>query len=120
MRVLPTGVTLIIAAGVIVFGVRYGTFVASDTGPYGYVSEAEFLARGTLQIDQRFAEAQTLAERLAVQQSQFESLRVRVRAELARERAAGPSPAWLGEAPIADEEVELELMRRRRGDRGEP
>jgi hypothetical protein len=55
MRVLPTGVTLIIAAGVIVFGVRYGTFVASDTDPYGYVSEAEFLARGTLQIDQRFA-----------------------------------------------------------------
>ena len=55
MRVLPASLTFIIAAAVVVFGVRYGTFVASDTDPYGYVSEAEFIARGTLRIDQRFA-----------------------------------------------------------------
>src|SRR5262245_43139826 len=55
MRVFAAGITLVIAASVGVFGVRYGTFVAADTDPYGYVSEAEFIARGTLRIDPRFA-----------------------------------------------------------------
>jgi hypothetical protein len=40
-----------IAASVI--GVAYGTFAASDTDPYGYVSEAELIASGTLRVDQR-------------------------------------------------------------------
>lgn len=36
-------------------GVRAGTFSAGDTDPYGYVSEAELIAAGTLRVDQRFA-----------------------------------------------------------------
>lgn len=67
------------------------------------------------QIAQRADEVQALAERLAAQQAQFDSLRVRVRAELARESAASPSAPWACEAVVADEEVELELMRRRPG-----
>jgi 4-amino-4-deoxy-L-arabinose transferase-like glycosyltransferase len=55
MRVFPASITVALAVAVFVFGVRYGTFVAADTDPYGYVSEAEFIARGTLRIDQRFA-----------------------------------------------------------------
>jgi phage shock protein A len=65
------------------------------------------------QIAQRASEAQALAERLAAQQSQFDSLRVRVRAELARESASDPAAPWACDAAVADEEVELELMRRR-------
>ena len=68
------------------------------------------------QIEQHGAEIHTLSERLAVQQAQFDSLRVRVRAELARENAAVGSPPWPYEAAVADEEVELELMRRRQGE----
>lgn len=70
------------------------------------------------QIEQHGAEIHALSERLAVQQAQFDSLRVRVRAELARENAASGSPPWPYEAAVADEEVELELMRRRQGEEG--
>ena len=72
------------------------------------------------QIEQRGAEATALAERLAGQQAQFDSLRVRVRAELLRESTAGSSTPWPFEAAVADEEVELELMRRRRETGGRP
>ena len=71
------------------------------------------------QIEQRSAEAESLAERVAAQQAQFDSLRVRVRAELARESCAGAPFPWPGDAAIADEEVELELMRRRQNERGD-
>jgi|MudIll2142460700_1097286.scaffolds.fasta_scaffold101385_1 phage shock protein A len=64
------------------------------------------------QIEQRNAEGQAVAERLAAQQTQLEELRSRVRAELARESDTGASP-WLGETGVADEEVEIELLRRR-------
>ena|SRR5262245_34746586 len=70
------------------------------------------------QLEQRGAEAQALADRVSAQQAQFDSLRVRVRAELARESAAGPATPWPCEVAVADEEVELELMRRRQGERG--
>ena len=72
-----------------------------------------------VQIEQRTAEARALSERVAAQQAQFDDLRIRVRAELARE--SDPcAPAWPGEAAVADEEVELELMRRRQGAGGQP
>jgi phage shock protein A len=67
------------------------------------------------QIEHHEAEIQALAERLAAQQAQFDSLRVRVRAELARNHASSGSPPWSYEAAVADEEVELELLRRRQG-----
>lgn len=70
------------------------------------------------QIEERAEEGRALTERLDVQQEQFESLRTRVRAELTR--AAGPteSAVWLGDPVVADEEVELELMRRRQSEGG--
>jgi phage shock protein A len=62
------------------------------------------------------AEAVALAERVERQQVQLDGLRTRVRAELARERAADPgAPPCFGEPPVTDEEVELEMMRRRAG-----
>jgi phage shock protein A len=72
------------------------------------------------QIGQRGEEARTLSERLARQQAQFDSLRVRVRAELARATLPDTAAARPCEGGVADEEVELELMRRRRGEGGRP
>jgi phage shock protein A len=57
-------------------------------------------------------EQQRLAERLAAQEAELEELRRRVRARLAAEHdtsACGP----VAELPAADEEIELELLRRR-------
>jgi len=67
-----------------------------------------------VQLAERSEEERTLAERVEVQQAQFESLRARVRAELARQ-AETPAPNWVCEPSVADEEVELELLRRRQG-----
>ena len=71
--------------------------------------------------EERGAEACALAERLAAQEEQFESLRTRVRAELLRESEPTVSswPHSCGGA-VADEEVEIELMRRRRGEGERP
>jgi phage shock protein A len=60
-------------------------------------------------------ERSRLAERLGVQQEQFEALRTQVRAQLAR---SSPGPCWeetSGGGPVAEAEVDLELLRRRRG-----
>jgi phage shock protein A len=67
------------------------------------------------QIEQRAAEAQGLAERLAAQEAQFESLRSRVRSELVHASDSG-LPTWPGEAGVAEEEVEIELLRRRQAE----
>ncbi len=48
-------VNTFVAFGVLVFGIHYGTFAASDTDPYGYVSQADLIAGGSLKIDVRFA-----------------------------------------------------------------
>lgn len=64
------------------------------------------------------AEGGALAERLAEQEQQLEGLRARVRAEMARAREPDAPCGWLAEPAVADEEVELELMRRRRGAEG--
>jgi phage shock protein A len=68
------------------------------------------------EIEQRSAEGQGLSERLERQQAQFDALRTRTRVETARAAAecADTPCAWLGEPVVADEEVELELLRRRR------
>jgi phage shock protein A len=75
------------------------------------------------QLEQHGTEARALAERLDAQQEQLEGLRARVRAELALGCERAPSTSWLLEPVVADEEVEIELMRRRgsegRGTRGE-
>lgn len=64
----------------------------------------------------RGAEAAALAERVEDQHAKLAALRARVRAELARARTADPVVSTCaGEPPVADEEVEIELMRRRAG-----
>jgi len=60
------------------------------------------------------AEEQALAPRVEAQQAQFEGLRARVRSELARREDSGEHHPSYGPTPIADEEVELELLRRQR------
>ena len=70
------------------------------------------------QIDDRSAEAQALVARLEQQQAQFEALRTRVRVELAQGGDVAASPAWMTEPAVADEEVELELLRRRHAPEG--
>lgn len=59
-------------------------------------------------------ESRSFAERLGEQEKQLDVLRTRVRVELSREPERDAVPAWLAETAVADEEVELELMRRRR------
>lgn len=70
------------------------------------------------QIEQRGDEGQALADRLTAQQAQFDRLRTRVRAELARQSEAIPSAPWACDAAVAEEEVELELLRRRQPEGG--
>jgi phage shock protein A len=65
---------------------------------------------------ERAAEAAMLGQRVDEQQTQLDALRTRVRGELACEGTGGPS--FFGEPPVADEEVELELMRRRSAEGG--
>ena len=72
---------------------------------------AEVKALGT-RILERAAEGRALAERVEEQQQRLDALRARVRAELARETAGDDASSW-AEPTVADEEVELELMRRR-------
>ena len=71
----------------------------------------------TLQADLavRDEEEKALAPRLEVQQAQFETLRARVRAELARRTDTCEASHPIGGGVVADEEVELELLRRRQG-----
>ena len=65
------------------------------------------------QIARHEEEAGVLAARIETQQTQLDALRVRVRAEVARERDEAGAAGWVVEPVVADEEVELELMRRR-------
>ena len=72
-------------------------------------SEGAALDRRVAEIH---AERETLAPTLAAQEAAFEDLRGRVRAQLAvdaRGAAAEPCPEWRA----ADEDVEMELLRRR-------
>jgi phage shock protein A len=64
-------------------------------------------------IAEREEESRGLAERVETQQARLDALRTRVRAELARDAAGADSPVWGREDAVADEDVELELMRRR-------
>lgn len=70
------------------------------------------------QIEQRRAQGQALADRLAGQEAQFEKLRARVRVEISQASEPPPASLFTDQASVADEEVELELMRRRREGRG--
>lgn len=69
-------------------------------------------------IADRVEEGRALSEGVEAQQAKMETLRTRVRAELVRRAEADASPPWLGEPVVADEEVELELLRRHRAEGG--
>jgi len=43
----------LVAAAVAAIGISRGTFAAADTDPYGYLSEADAMASGSLRLDQR-------------------------------------------------------------------
>jgi phage shock protein A len=73
---------------------------------------AESLRRRRLEIDDEQAR---IAAKLAAQEAELEELRRRVRARIAESQAADVRGALVVELPAADEEVELELLRRRRG-----
>jgi phage shock protein A len=66
-------------------------------------------------LAERDSEEHTLAPRVEAQRTQFETLRGRVRSELARREDAGNRNRPPCASPVADEEVELELLRRRHG-----
>jgi phage shock protein A len=68
------------------------------------------------QMGQRRDDARVLDERITVQQTQFDALRTRVNAELARCAEFRPeAPTWTDAAAVTEEAVDLELMRRRQG-----
>ena len=52
---IASAVTAAAAVVAFVLGVHKGTFVPADTDPYGYVSQADAIAGGSIRIDQRFA-----------------------------------------------------------------
>ena len=67
-------------------------------------------------VQRRAEERQALEAKLRDQETRFEALRARVRTELAREvETPDGVEDWFGPPEVADEEVELELMRRRAG-----
>ncbi len=59
------------------------------------------------------AEKARLRKKLEAQEAELEELERRVRTRLAAERESERAGCWEDAAPVADEEVELELMRRR-------
>ncbi len=67
------------------------------------------------QIEQRQAQSASLAERLEEQQRRYEDLQLRVRADLGR-RPSVETTGWSTKSLVAEEEVEIELMRRRAGE----
>lgn len=69
----------------------------------------------TAQLEQRQCESAALAARIEDQQRRYEELQLRVRADLGR-RAPAERPGWTSVSLVAEEEVEIELMRRRSGE----
>jgi hypothetical protein len=52
---LATVIALVATAATFGIGIRYGSFAAADTDPFGYVSQAELIAGGTLRVNQQYA-----------------------------------------------------------------
>lgn len=71
---------------------------------------SEELRRRTAESDE---ERQRLVERISAQEIELDTLSRRVRARLAADRAQENERTGFIEVPAADEEIEIELMRRR-------
>jgi hypothetical protein len=54
---MSLAVAALASVAVLYAGIHYGTYAAADNDPYGYVSEADAIANGTLRLDQQFARA---------------------------------------------------------------
>ena len=52
---MAPGIALAAALAATFIGIHYGTYTAGDSDPYGYVSEADLIARGSLRVEQQFA-----------------------------------------------------------------
>ena len=65
-------------------------------------------------LAERSAERARLEEKRALQEFEFEELRARVRAQLADASREAHSAGFV-EPPVSDEEVEMELLRRKQG-----
>jgi phage shock protein A len=63
-------------------------------------------------IDEIRAERESLAPKLATQEAEFEELRTRIRNQLAADARTAANPELCPEWRVADEEVEMELLRR--------
>lgn len=74
------------------------------------------LAAARARRAERTVQEAELAALVAQREGRIEALRARVRTELARERSH--DDAWFASGAVADEEVELELMRRRTAGEG--
>ena len=46
---------VVAALAAVFIGIRYGTYTAGDSDPYGYVSQADLIAHGSLRVEQQFA-----------------------------------------------------------------
>ena len=81
------------------------------------------LRHGTAQIERRIealtAERAELEQRLAQQQAEFELLERRVKGYLARAGEESGGAAAYTDLVVTDEDVELELLRRRRPEKGD-
>src|ERR1700736_2452817 len=53
-RPLASGAAVVLALAIGALGIWKGSFVAGDTDAFGYVSEADLIARGSLRIEQQF------------------------------------------------------------------
>jgi hypothetical protein len=54
-RWLAATIIAFVALAAFAVGVHWGTFSAADSDPYGYVSQADLIAHGTLHTEQQFA-----------------------------------------------------------------
>src|SRR5436309_3427997 len=52
---MAPGIAFAAALAAAFIGIHYGTYTAGDSDPYGYVSEADLIARGSLHVEQQFA-----------------------------------------------------------------
>src|SRR5436309_1014810 len=52
---MAPGIAFAAALAAAFIGIHYGTYTAGDSDPYGYVSEADLIARGSLRVEQQFA-----------------------------------------------------------------
>lgn len=77
------------------------------------IPEREALSATIVQFDEVAAEKTQIAERLQTQEQEYENLKSRVLARLAQSQTSQEIGETFNSRVVADEEVEIELLRRR-------